>query len=200
MEVHRRLSTVRLADVKDQPWINGGGTTRPLAAGPGWRISLAAVAASGPFSVFDGWWRHSVVVAGDGLRLDSASDTLSLKPHHVVCYDGGTSWSCKLEGVRASVLNVMCQSHLARATVQVTRKLSMGAQGPIAVFPVNCRGICFFDGDTAPFFISPGSVLFTETKDAPLICRIDGETSAEDAYLLAIQIEQLTVDKRVPHD
>lgn len=173
---------------------------RPLAEGWGWRISLAKVAASGPFSVFDGWWRHSIVVAGDGLRLESARDTLSLNPHRVVGYDRGASWSCTLEGKPASVLNVMCESHVATATVQVTREPRMDAQGPIAVLPVNCRGICHVAGRTTPFLIAPGSVLLAETQGSPLTCRTDGESSTGSSYLLVIQIEPLTVDKRVAHD
>jgi environmental stress-induced protein Ves len=161
---------------------------------------MATVAASGPFSIFKGWWRHSIVVAGDGLRLDSERATLSLKPHHVVNYDGGANWSCTVEGERASVMNVMCESHVARATVEITGELRIDAQGPIAVLPVNCGGVCHVDGKAAPFSIPPGFVMVSEAQIARLTCRIDGEQSAEGAYLLAIQIEPLTVEKRVTND
>lgn len=189
------VRTIRLADVDDQPWKNGGGTTRPLANGRGWRISLATVAANGQFSVFDGWWRHSIVVAGDGLRLESASTAVSLSPHRAVSYDGGASWSCTLEGETASVLNVMCESRVATATLQVTRKLRMNLQGPIVLLPVNCSGICHVDGNTSPFLIPQGSFLLSDTQGPHITCRTDGESSAESSYLLAIQIESLTVDK-----
>ena len=44
------------------PWKNGGGTTQEIAGWPagagldafGWRVSIACIAASGPFSVFAG--------------------------------------------------------------------------------------------------------------------------------------------------
>ena len=59
------------------PWKNGLGITReviskPALHGPGgfdWRISLATVGASGPFSVFPGIDRTIAVLQGDGMRL-----------------------------------------------------------------------------------------------------------------------------------
>jgi len=59
------------------PWKNGGGETAEIAVSPGgaalaqfdWRISMARVAADGPFSGFPGVDRTLAVVAGAGLRL-----------------------------------------------------------------------------------------------------------------------------------
>lgn len=194
------MRTIKLADVKDQPWKNGGGTTRLLAEGRGWRISLASVTTSGPFSVFKGWWRHSLVVAGDGLRLESTSEMLSLKPHRVVDYDGGVSWSCELEGEPASVINVMCESVVVKATARVTKEFSADSQWPIAVLPVNCSGICQVGVSMMPILIPSGSILLSEAPGSSLTCRINGESTAETSYLFAIQIEPMTVDKRIVYD
>lgn len=59
------------------PWKNGLGITRevisrPASDGSGgfdWRISLATVGASGPFSVFAGIDRTIAVLKGDGMQL-----------------------------------------------------------------------------------------------------------------------------------
>jgi len=57
------------------PWRNGLGTTVEIAIEPGldgrfrWRLSIADVAQSGPFSSFDGYDRVIAVVAGAGMRL-----------------------------------------------------------------------------------------------------------------------------------
>ena len=57
------------------PWRNGLGTTTEIAVEPGadgrfhWRLSIADVAQSGPFSSFDGYDRTIAVVAGAGMRL-----------------------------------------------------------------------------------------------------------------------------------
>jgi environmental stress-induced protein Ves len=57
------------------PWRNGLGTTTEIAVEPlgpdrfRWRLSIADVAESGPFSRFDGYDRVIAVVTGSGMRL-----------------------------------------------------------------------------------------------------------------------------------
>ena len=59
------------------PWKNGGGETAEIAVGPAgasldaldWRVSMALVAASGPFSRFAGVDRTLAVLEGSGIRL-----------------------------------------------------------------------------------------------------------------------------------
>lgn len=59
------------------PWKNGGGVTREIACVPGgadlerfdWRISIAQVAADGPFSAFPGVDRTITLLEGAGMRL-----------------------------------------------------------------------------------------------------------------------------------
>ncbi|MFT4253283.1 MAG: HutD family protein [Caulobacter sp.] len=65
------------ADRTPSPWKNGGGTTWEIAAQPpgadlssfDWRLSIARVAAPGPFSVFPGIDRVLTLIDGAGLRL-----------------------------------------------------------------------------------------------------------------------------------
>ncbi|HEX4767223.1 MAG TPA: HutD family protein [Lichenihabitans sp.] len=65
-------------DLVRTPWKNGGGTTAEVAAFPpgagfedfGWRISMADVAADGPFSAFGGIDRTLVLIEGAALELD----------------------------------------------------------------------------------------------------------------------------------
>ena len=63
------------ATYRSMPWRNGLGTTTEIAVEPGpadrfhWRLSIAEVAQSGPFSAFDGYDRVIAVVAGPGMRL-----------------------------------------------------------------------------------------------------------------------------------
>ncbi|WP_413880799.1 HutD family protein [Candidatus Aalborgicola defluviihabitans] len=65
---------VHLADVAATQWRNGGGLTRELASGPAgadwqWRLSVAEVAADGPFSRFEGVTRWFAVLQGAGVVL-----------------------------------------------------------------------------------------------------------------------------------
>lgn len=71
------------------PWKNGGGETAEIAIFPSdatldtfdWRVSMAAVAADGPFSTFPGVDRTLALLEGEGLVLLPASrDPLRIGP------------------------------------------------------------------------------------------------------------------------
>jgi environmental stress-induced protein Ves len=61
---------------RSMPWRNGSGITQEIArdAGAGaeflWRLSLASITASGPFSNYPGYRRSVTLIAGNGFRLD----------------------------------------------------------------------------------------------------------------------------------
>ena len=71
------------ASLEASPWKNGGGTTTEIAISPAvasldnfdWRISLATVASSGPFSVFPGIDRSLALIDGPGMILDVDLDS-----------------------------------------------------------------------------------------------------------------------------
>ncbi|MBZ9818950.1 HutD family protein [Mesorhizobium sp. CA4] len=71
---------LRAADYRVMPWKNGGGTTTEIAVSPDgaglddfdWRISMARVETSGPFSSFAGIDRTLSVLEGEGIILDIA--------------------------------------------------------------------------------------------------------------------------------
>jgi uncharacterized protein len=68
-------------DYRLMPWKNGGGSTTEIAVYPDassvsgvpfqWRVSIADVKDDGPFSLFPGYDRHLMVIAGEGMRLDA---------------------------------------------------------------------------------------------------------------------------------
>jgi environmental stress-induced protein Ves len=71
-----------LRNLPAQPWKNGGGITREIAAIPHgtsmadftWRVSVAEIARSGPFSPFPGIDRQILLLTGAGVRLQAATD------------------------------------------------------------------------------------------------------------------------------
>lgn len=100
---------VHLADVSATPWRNGGGLTRELVSGPAradwqWRLSVAEVAADGPFSRFEGVTRWFAVLQGAGVVLNVAtpSDAAGSTEHRQtahdapLCFDGAASTGCRL--------------------------------------------------------------------------------------------------------
>jgi len=70
------------AEYRQMPWRNGGGTTTEILVAPAegrfvHRVSIADVASDGPFSRFEGYDRHIMLLAGRGMTLDGG-------PHGVV--------------------------------------------------------------------------------------------------------------------
>jgi len=74
------MRILRAADYRVMPWKNGGGTTTEIAVSPegasldgfDWRVSMARVEGSGPFSSFAGIDRTLSVLEGEGIVLDVA--------------------------------------------------------------------------------------------------------------------------------
>ena len=67
------------SDFRVMPWKNGGGTTTELIIEPEgstldtgflWRLSMAEVGVSGPFSRFEGYDRTLLLLDGRGMNLD----------------------------------------------------------------------------------------------------------------------------------
>jgi uncharacterized protein len=72
------MRVLRAAEYKSMPWKNGGGVTTEVAVSPAdaglddfdWRVSMARVEGSGPFSQFAGIDRTLAVLEGEGVILD----------------------------------------------------------------------------------------------------------------------------------
>jgi environmental stress-induced protein Ves len=76
---------IHVTDVAPTPWRNGGGVTRQLAVWPAqgewaWRMSVAEVDRSGPFSRFEGIERWLAVLQGNGVQLDVGVGPRALQP------------------------------------------------------------------------------------------------------------------------
>lgn len=103
----------RRADIPPTPWRNGGGVTRELIAWPNaqawdWRISVAEVASSGPFSRFDGVQRWLAILAGAGVRLDFPSASVELTPRSApLAFSGTDPVHCSLLDGAVQDLNLM---------------------------------------------------------------------------------------------
>lgn len=111
------------------PWKNGGGSTREIACWPpgagmndfGWRISIATIAAPGPFSVFAGIDRRIMLLDGDGVRLHSPGtiDHRLDTPGQPFAFSGDLPINCTLLGGESSDFNVMARRGQWQADVQV---------------------------------------------------------------------------------
>jgi uncharacterized protein len=110
------------------PWKNGGGTTREIASWPpgagldnfDWRVSIATIAASGPFSQFPGVDRTIMLLDGDGVLLqgDGLHHRLDHR-HQPFAFRGEAALACSLLGGASSDFNVMSRRSVCKADVVV---------------------------------------------------------------------------------
>ena len=98
------LHIVRRSSFKPLPWKNGGGVTHEAARQPAdgdryrWRVSVAQIERSGPFSDFSGYRRKMALLRGSGLELrfgDGQQLTLS-RVGDLAEFDGAIPAQCNL--------------------------------------------------------------------------------------------------------
>lgn len=117
-----RVTRLLAADRVDEPWRNGGGSTRQIAAlgGPGgwrWRISMARVESDGPFSLFPGVTRTILVMDGDEMELDIAGTRVRLGSEPFT-FDGAAVTHGALLASAVTDFNVMVRRGEFSATTE----------------------------------------------------------------------------------
>jgi uncharacterized protein len=115
-----------------QPWKNGGGVTQevlclPQGSSPDqfdWRVSIAHIASSGPFSVFAGIDRVITLLEGPGVHLrshDGAIDHRLDTPLEPFAFPGEAEVQATLLGADCHDFNVMTRRHACTARVHMLR-------------------------------------------------------------------------------
>ena len=122
------LQLLRAADRRAVAWKNGGGVTSEVAVAPpgadlaqfDWRVSIARVEASGPFSVFAGIERRLAVLDGElELAIAGAAPVKIDHASQPLVFSGETPVYARPLGAGVTDLNVMtrigrCTAHLER--------------------------------------------------------------------------------------
>lgn len=108
------LEIVRPADVEPEPWANGLGVTRVLAARPAWRISLAEIEGRMPFSPFLGADRVLIPLSPEGVTIEIDGAVRHVAPHTGVAFRGEDHVVAETVGTRASVINIMTRRSSGR--------------------------------------------------------------------------------------
>ena len=143
MQIIRRSSLVPV------PWKNGGGITHEMMRAPAtgdpfrWRVSIAQIDASGPFSNFTGYSRKMVLLRGAGLRLRFAAGP-ERHLHDIgemTEFDGAAATECELLDGPCTDLNLMVSRSTpgVRAWVErllEPRSLRPSFQGAILAFAI----------------------------------------------------------------
>ena len=150
-------SLVYLDDVLPIPWRNGGGVTRQLVAWPGaddwiWRMSVAEVAQSGPFSRYAGVQRWFAVLAGGGVRLTLGEHTHELiRSSPPLRFDGALAVDCQLLEGATQDFNLMVRTDRASAQmmrVAGTMSSVLDAPKTIAIYAMNTPATVQFEGQS----------------------------------------------------
>jgi len=110
---------IPFAGLSPVPWKNGAGSTTEIAVFPqdagfdefDWRVSLANIAADGPFSVFHGVERTLALVDGHGVTLDiDGEPTLVSAAEPVAVFEGDARVQAKLNRGPTTDFNVMTRT------------------------------------------------------------------------------------------
>ncbi len=143
------LRIQRFGEQLKMPWKNGLGITRevisrPASDGSGvfdWRISLATVGASGPFSIFAGIDRTIAVLQGDGMHLtvDGRQEPPLLVESPPFAFSGDAEVQADCLGGETLDLNVMSRRgqlvhRMTKIVVSDAQTLSLTADTVAVVF------------------------------------------------------------------
>lgn len=110
------LQRFDLTAIAPMPWKNGGGATREIVCWPpgaglerfGWRVSVASIDRSGPFSAFPGVEREIMLLAGNGVRLQGPGIDHRLdSPGQPFVFAGELPLDCTLLGGASTDFNLM---------------------------------------------------------------------------------------------
>jgi environmental stress-induced protein Ves len=168
---------LRPADHRVMPWKNGQGITTEIAVEPAgaglesftWRISIAEIAASGPFSSFPGVERILLQTAGEAMTLvheGRGRHRLALfQPH---CFAGEWITSGEVTGPPVRDFNIMARRDRVRASVAV-HELVRGSR---------VRGLAAASTQVVHAFRGALSVRVSETGEV-------SELGAGDTWLLS---------------
>jgi uncharacterized protein len=123
-----KLQIVRRSSFTATPWKNGGGITHEAMRVPArgdpflWRVSVAHIDASGPFSEFAAHDRKMVLLRGEGVDLKFADGSRQVlrRVGELVEFDGAVPAQCDLLNGPCVDLNLMV-SKQGSASVRVER-------------------------------------------------------------------------------
>ena len=139
---------INVAEVAAQPWRNGGGVTRELLAWPtlaAWtvRLSVADIAADGPFSAYPGIDRWFAVLSGAGVALGDPPRSLSANGE-VFAFAGELAPPCRLLQGATRDLNLMLRRDAMRGDMRALRGPLNRLDDGGALGRANCDGLAVF--------------------------------------------------------
>lgn len=158
------MRIIRQSSFTAVPWKNGGGVTREAIRVPpngdsfDWRVSLARIDTSGPFSDFAAYHRFMVLLKGAGVVLNfSGGPPPRVRELRNVGdmeeFDGGLATLCELVNGPCVDLNLMVSKNLRGVRTRVeslreARSFTVGSHESMLVFPIDAGIELASDGST----------------------------------------------------
>lgn len=165
------MQIIRQSSFKALPWKNGGGVTHEAIRVPAvgdpfrWRVSVARIDASGPFSDFAGYSRWMVLLRGAGaaLKFSNGHERTLRVVGEMAEFDGGLGVGSELLSGPCMDLNLIASKSLGAVHARVERlerplSLATAENQSSLVFPI----------------------------DAPLELKVGGDTVVLDPWDLAV--------------
>jgi len=193
--VHASLQIIRKASFTPRPWKNGGGITHEVIRVPSdgedfiWRVSVAQIDSSGPFSDFSGYNRKMVLLKGAGALLEFADGRQRAlrRVGDLAEFDGALATHCKLFDGPCVDLNLMVAKSQA---VSVSVERLEAAQGVEASASLTESMLIFALDETLALQIGSGEILHLEPWDLAIMSngsgRITGLRRASSAAASAV--------------
>jgi uncharacterized protein len=123
------MQIIRQSSFTAAPWKNGGGITYEAIRVPAegesflWRVSVARIDVSGPFSDFAAYHRTMILLRGEGVALNFANgeERVLREVGDMAEFDGGLATQCELLRGPCVDLNLMTAKTLRDVHTRVER-------------------------------------------------------------------------------
>ncbi|MGP3938966.1 HutD/Ves family protein [Streptomyces sp. 6N106] len=182
---------IPMATLEPQRWANGRGWTReihrePAADSPqtvAWRLSLADIEDTGPFSPFPGMERHLLSAAPVPLQLSIDGVVHDLRYTQIVTFGGTSEVATTAVHGRAQALNLMVRSGIHGSLDLLEGDTQLSVSAAFATALVVLDGIVTLDDRRLERFdtILPGTEDTRLALQGATVARVRVETSAPDA-------------------
>ncbi|HVJ41914.1 MAG TPA: HutD family protein [Dongiaceae bacterium] len=181
-------------DYQPMPWKNGQGSTIQLisaantAGGFDWRLSIAEVGQSGPFSDFSGYDRIITLIEGKGMVL-TFNGTMHQRIDRLFTplpFDGGWHTDCELIDGPLRDFNLMVSRRWGHASMTILKpaggeKCEIGEAAVVLLHVF--AGAAALDHGSSHFDLAPGDTLHLDRPGDSLL------SAASDTIIAAIYLE-----------
>lgn len=189
-----KATHLRTKDYQRMPWKNGQGSTTQLVSasntdgGFDWRLSIAEVGQSGPFSDFSGYDRLIMLIDGTGMVL-TFNGTMQRRidrPFEPLPFDGSWKTECRLIDGPSRDFNLMVARRWGYGTMSILRprtseKCEIGEATVVLLHVFD--GSVSLDHDSAHFDIVSNDTLRMDGPRDSLL------TAKTDAIIAVIYLE-----------